>query len=171
MRTALRLTPQVLGAIAVLIILLAVRALPTERSLAIWVVLITAIALLELVRGFGRHELPKPVPLFERALRARRPPEPSESAFAGMEQEIALATATADHAHRRLLPLLRTAAAARLATRHGFELERRPDLAQQLLGEQVWALLRPDRPKPDDRFGPGLSRDEIAAVIDRLETL
>jgi hypothetical protein len=171
MRTALRLAPQVLGAVVVLVVLLAIHKLPTERSLAIWVVLLTAIALLELVRGFGRHEYPKPVPVFERAVRSRMAPDPAPSAFAGMEREIALATGTADHAHRKFLPLLRTTAAARLATRHGVELERRPDVARRLLGAQVWELLRPDRPEPDDRLGPGLSRDEIAAVVDRLESL
>jgi hypothetical protein len=88
-----------------------------------------------------------------------------------MDREIVLGSADADHAHRRLLPLLRAAASARLAARHGIELERRPELARSLLGEDVWELLRPDRPEPDDRHGPGIPRERIAAVIERVEAL
>jgi hypothetical protein len=171
MRTALRLAPPLLGSTIVLVVLLAVRPLPTARSLAIWVVLLTSIALYELVRGLRRDEFPKPTPVFDRAVLARRSPAPAPSVFASMERELTLATGSADHAHRRFLPLLRMAAAARLATRHGVELDRQPDVARRLLGEQAWELLRPDRPEPADRFGPGPRREEIAAVIGRLEEL
>ncbi len=169
MRTALRLAPPLSAATIVLIVLLAVRALPTTRVLAIWVVLLTAIALRELVRSFpldGRRK-----PRFEAALRRRDTAAPAPSAFAGMERELELATAIAGHAHRRLLPLLREAATARLSLHHGIELERRPDVARRLLGEKTWDLLRPDRPEPADRLGPGPRREEIAAVIARLEEL
>ena len=44
-------------------------------------------------------------------------------------------------------------------------------VARRLLGETTWDLLRPDRPQPADRLGPGLPREEIAAVIARLEEL
>ena len=44
MRTAFRLAVPVTGAIAVLVLLLALHALPTTRALAVWVVLVTAIA-------------------------------------------------------------------------------------------------------------------------------
>ena len=88
-----------------------------------------------------------------------------------MERELVLGIADAEHAQRRLLPLLRSAAAARLAARHGFELERRPEAARDLLGDEVWELLRPDRAEPEDRHGPGVPRDEIAAVIERMESL
>ena len=88
-----------------------------------------------------------------------------------MERELVLGSADADHAHRRLLPLLRATAAARIAARHGFELERRPEAARALLGEDVWELLRPDRPQPEDRHGPGVPRARVAAVIERVESL
>ena len=168
-RTALRLGALLGGATLALIVLLATRALPTERALSIWVVLVTAIALRELVLSFPRDSSRRP--RFEAALRRRETAPPVPSVFAGMERELELATAFADHAHRRLLPRLRAAAAARLALRHGIELERRPDVAQRLLGETTWDLLRPDRPEPTDRFGPGLPREEIAAVIECIEAL
>lgn len=169
MRTALRLGPPLAGSTIVLIVLLALRPLPATRSVAIWIVLLTAIALRELVRSLDRSDESKSS--FEAALRQRRNPPPETPAFAGMERELDLSAATAEYAHRRLFPLLRAAAAARLALRHGIELERRPVLARQLLGEQTWDLLRPDRPEPPDRHAPGPQRDEIAAVIARLEAL
>ena len=88
-----------------------------------------------------------------------------------MDRVLVLGSADADHAHRQLLPLLRATAAARIATRHGFELERRPEEARALLGDDVWELLRPDRPGPKDRHGPGVPHERVAAVIERVESL
>ena len=88
-----------------------------------------------------------------------------------MERELVLGVADADHAHRRLLPLLRAAAAARLSAKHGLELERRPEAARALLGEDVWELLRPDRPEPENRHAPGVPKERLAAVIERVEAL
>ena len=88
-----------------------------------------------------------------------------------MERQLVLGVADADHAHRRLLPLLRAAAAARLSARHGLELERRPDAARALLGDDTWELLRPDRPEPDDRNAPGLPMGQLRDVISTLERL
>jgi hypothetical protein len=88
-----------------------------------------------------------------------------------MERELELGIADSTHAHRRLLPLLRAAAEARLASRHGIDLDRRPEAAEALLGEDAWELLRPDRPEPTDRHGPGIPRASVAAAIERVESL
>jgi len=157
------------AATVVLIALLSTKALPTSRSFAIWLVLLTAIALRELVRSLDLRDEPKSG--FEHALLQRSKPAAAASPFARMETEIELATAEAEHAHRRLFPLLRAAAAARLGMRHGIDLEHRPEAARQLLGESTWDLLRPNRPAPDDRHAPGPRRAEIAAVIADLESL
>ena len=53
----------------------------------------------------------------------------------------------------------------------GFELERRPEAARALLGEDAWELLRPDRPPPEDRHGPGVPPRRVAALIERVESL
>jgi hypothetical protein len=66
---------------------------------------------------------------------------------------------------------LRTAAAARLASRHGIDLDRRPDAARALLGEEAWEWLRPDRSPPADRFGRGVPRERVTAVIELVESL
>jgi hypothetical protein len=164
-----RLIVPMLAAAAALVILLAIRPLSTSRALAIWVVLVTGIALLLLVRHV--RESPEGRPRFAAAL--RRPPtagaEPVE--LLRVQRDLELGIAGAAHAHHRLLPMLREAAAARLGARHGIELERRPEAAQALLGDDVWELLRPDRPEPADRFAPGVRRDRVAAAIERLESL
>jgi hypothetical protein len=159
--------PTVVAAL-VLVVLLALRPLSTSRALAIWVVVVAAIALVLLVRhSRGTQRTSR----FEAALRGRpETPQPPVELLR-MERELELGIADATHAHRRLLPLLRAAAEARLVLRRGIELDRRPEAAEALLGEDVWELLRPDRPEPADRHGPGVPRERVAAVIERVESL
>lgn len=165
----MRIGALIAAATLVLILLLGLRALPATRSLAIWVVLLTAIALRELVRSLDRSGEPKSG--FEQALGQRVVLAPERSTYAGMEREIELSTLSADHTHRRLVPLLRAAAAARLAMRHGIDLERRPDLARERLDAQTWDLIRPDRPVPLDRHAHGPQEVDIAAAVTSIEAL
>ncbi len=170
MRTALRLAAPVGATTLVLAVLLPIRVLPTTRVLAIWVVLLTAVALRELVQSFPRAD-ERRTPRFEAALRNRSQAAPDTSVLPRMERDLQLSLAFADTADRTLFPLLRTAAAARLSMRYGVELERQPDVARRILGEQTWDFVRPDRPPPADGLGPGPREEEIAAVVARLETL
>jgi hypothetical protein len=168
-RLARRLVAPVFVATVALIVLLAVRPLSTSRALGIWVVIVAALALLLLVRhsrGGERH-----VARFEAALRGRTPTPSEPVELLRMERELELGIANASSAYHRLLPLLRAAAEARLASRHGVELDRRPDAARALLGEEAWEWLRPDRPEPVDRFGRGVPRERVAALIERVESL
>jgi hypothetical protein len=162
--------PAILAVVA-LVALLSIRAVSTSRALAIWVVLVTALVLVALIRHFRDHGGRERARRFEDALRGRKPVATQAAELLRMERELVLGVANADHAQRRLLPLLRTAAASRIAARHGFELERRPEAARELLGDDVWELLRPDRPEPENRHGPGVPRERIAAVIERVESL
>ena len=159
-----------LAAVA-LVALLSAPRLSTSRALAIWVVIATALALVALVRHAHARGGPEPASRFEQALRKPKPASAQPEELLRMDRELVLGNADADHAHRRLLPLLRATAAARLAARHGIELERRPEAASALLGAEVWELLRPDRQEPADRHGPGLPREQIVAVIERVESL
>jgi hypothetical protein len=158
-------------ALVALIVLVAIPKLSTPRALAIWVVLATALVLFTLIQHRRGSSWSPAASRFEATLRSKkpRPPEPVE--LLRMERELVLGSADADHAHRRLLPLLRATASARIAARHGFELERRPEAAEALLGEDAWELLRPDLPAPEDRHGPGVPRKRVAAVIERVESL
>ena len=171
MRLARRLAwPAVIAAV-VLVVLLALRPLSTSRALAIWIVVVAAIALVLLVRHARARGGPQHASRFEAALRGRpETPEPPVELLR-MERELELGIADSAHAYRRLLPLLRAAAEARLASRHGIELDRRPDAAEALLGDEAWELLRPDRPEPADRHGRGIPRATVAAAIERVEAL
>jgi hypothetical protein len=168
-KLARRLTLPVLAATGALVILLALRPLSASRGLAIWIVLVAGIALVLVIRhspsGGQRRSR------FEAAVRGRPAETLVPVELLRMERELELGIAGAGNAHHRLLPLLRSAATARLATRHGVELERRPEAAQALLGEDAWELLRPDRPEPADRFDPGVPRGPVTALIERVESL
>lgn len=158
-------------AIVVLVILLAIPKLSTGRAVAIWVVVATALVLLAIIRHSREYGGPEPASRFEQALRGRKPAASQPEELLRMDRELVLGSADADHAQRQLLPLLRATAAARIGARHGFELERRPEAARALLGDDVWELLRPDRPEPKDRHGPGIPRERIVAAIERVESL
>ncbi len=98
--------------------------------------------------------------------RASRPRQ-----LTSIELLVSSAATSALHAHAYLRPLLAEIASQRLAG-HGRSLETMPDSAgRSLLGEQLWELVRPERPFPQDRYSPGVSRRELAAMLDALERL
>ena len=77
---------------------------------------------------------------------------------------------TAADVHRHVRPLLREISAARLA-RRGIGLDRDPEPARDLLGEDLWELVRADRPAPVTRDAPGMTLAELTAFTDRLEAM
>ena len=78
-----------------------------------------------------------------------------------LERLVVSAGTSAVHAHAYLRPLLVEIASRRLAAR-GQTLERMPDApARELLGDRLWDLVRPDRPFPEDRHGPGVAPQEL----------
>jgi hypothetical protein len=79
------------------------------------------------------------------------------------QREVTLATATAYDLHFRLLPHLREIAQCRLE-RSG------KTSGPDTLG-RWWDLLRPDRPEPEDRFGPGIKQADLRALIGDLERM
>jgi len=91
-----------------------------------------------------------------------RPPE-----IERIERELTISTANAFDLHVRLRPTLRTIASARLAER-GLRLD---EDGEELLGEDLWELLRPDRLPPADRHGPGISPEALRDAVDRVEAL
>ena len=78
-----------------------------------------------------------------------------------VQREVTLSMTSAYDLHHRLLPELREIARTRLE-RRGLS------FAQEHLG-RWWDLLRPDRPAPEDRHGPGASLADIGTAIARLE--
>jgi hypothetical protein len=88
-----------------------------------------------------------------------------------LEREVYLSLGSSFYLHHRLRPLLREIAAHRLLRRHGIELDRRPDAARKLIGEEAWEWLRPERPEPRDRWASGPPLSELRGVVDALERI
>jgi hypothetical protein len=72
--------------------------------------------------------------------------------------------------HFKLRPLLRSIAAARLGAR-GIDLDGRPAEARRLLGDELWELVRADRPRPGDMFARGPELVGVQRLLERLEAL
>ena len=171
MRAAARTALPIAAATVALVLLLALRPISVSRAFAIWILLLAAIVLAALVRSHGIRTGRERQSRFELALRPRTTEASPPAELVRVQRQLELGIANADYAHRRLLPLLRAAAAARLGSQHGFELGRRPEAARALLGDDVWELLRPDRPEPADRHGRGVDRARVAEVVERVESL
>lgn len=150
-----------------LIVALGLHPIATGRILAAYVLALTAIALELTTRVLASRAASDRNSEFESALE-RRAPEPTRPAeLLRMERELTLGIAGAGHLHTRLLPVLREAAGARL----GLDLGRSQERARRLLGEDVWRIVRPDRPAPTDRNAPGISRADVERCLARLEEL
>jgi len=71
---------------------------------------------------------------------------------------------------RSLRPLLVPIVAARLG-RRGVDMALAPRRAQELLGDVLWEIVRPDRPSAAYCVGRGLAGDDLRTAIERLEQL
>jgi hypothetical protein len=71
---------------------------------------------------------------------------------------------------RSLRPVLVPIVAARLG-RRGIDMALAPRRAQELLGDVLWEIVRPDRPSAAYRVGRGLGGDDLRTAIERLEQL
>jgi len=141
----------------------------TEAVLHLYLLFLAAVVMLGAVGATQAAAPARKRSAFDAALRRgprgdARPPE-----LERMERGVTLGVAHAFDFHARLRPLLRDIAAARLALSRGIDLD--TPAGRAALGEEAWELLRPDRPAPDDRFGPGVPADRLRALVDSLETL
>ena len=110
----------------------------------------------------------------ETLLREPAPLAPRRSAptsLGRIEHEVALGVAGSFDLHFRLVPRLRTVAAGLLNSRRRVSLETSPDTARALLGDDAWALVRPDRPTPQDRLGQGIAPSDLGRAVGALEAL
>jgi hypothetical protein len=159
-------------ALATAILAALVVAVPGRRPLfvGIYVLLLGAIAVGTLVGSFRTLE---PVPWarspFDRdADRPERPPPIAE--LERIDRLVVLGAANEFDLHYRLRPLLRQLTGDRLYGRHGVDLDRDPEQARQLLGDELWELVSPER-EVGKRTAPGLPVAELAGHVERLERL
>jgi hypothetical protein len=136
----------------------------------VYLLCIGAVILLALVRT-TRARLPAKRPSqFDAALAAMRRPE-AETGEPSLVRELELSTYNGFHFHSRLRPLLRDIAAHRLRSRYGVELDLEPARARELVGNEAWDVVRPDRPGPDDRMAAGPSFADLRVVVEELEAI
>jgi hypothetical protein len=88
-----------------------------------------------------------------------------------IERLVSNSRVNAVHVHAYLRPVLAEVADQRLTAR-GRSLPRLSEPAgRRLLGDELWEIIRPERPFPEDRYGPGLSLPQLDAMLGRLEAL
>lgn len=158
-----------MGSVAVATIALAValgvRPASVREIVAAYVLVLTGLSLVVLMRiAHTEEEWERTTSQFELALRPRKASRARPAELVRTERDLTLSAANAGELHTRLLPKLRDVATARLADRRDGDL-------RDVLGDDAWELLRPDRPAPPDRGAPGLPMADIARLIDTIERL
>jgi hypothetical protein len=169
-RRSLPLVPAALATVG-LVVALGLQPVSTREILAAYVLALTALALLHLTRVARTDDPFQPGSELDRALAARAESQVRPAELVTIQRDLALGAANARHFHSRLQPILRDVAAARLAARHNVDVERNPEAARRLLGDETWAVVRPDRQPPDDPAASGLPVRRLSAVIDRIESV
>jgi hypothetical protein len=150
--------------VSVVVIYIAL-AQPSVRNAALhaYVLLVGGLIMLGVVAAAGDAVPKRHRSEFDRALAGPVRGDKPLHEIARMEREVTLGAATAYDLHVRLLPQLRQIAQARLE-RTG------RTMSPETLG-RWWELLRPDRPAPEDRQSPGISPNELRALVSDLERM
>jgi hypothetical protein len=151
-------------------VVLGLGVLPAVRLVAIWLLCLAALFLRRFVREIRGPDA-KVSSRFDAAFRRRGAKASVPGELLRMERAIVVGVGTAGGFHLQLLPLVRTAAAARLASSYGIDLARSPAAARERLGDEAWDLVRPDRPAPEDRRARGVPRETVEKLIARVEAL
>jgi hypothetical protein len=100
-----------------------------------------------------------------------RPPEPSRiPELDRIERELNLGASHDFDLHYRLRPVVREVALSRLE-RRGLRLDSGSAAVRELLGDDLWQLVRPDRERPPDRQAPGPGLAELRRSVEILERL
>jgi hypothetical protein len=152
-----------LGAVPLVICLLVV---PGDRSLAldVYVLYLGAVLLYVLARmtSGGRKRTPIPA-------KAEKPSNARVPELVRIERDVVLATGSGFDRQMRIGPLMRDIARHKLWTRRGVELDEDPERARELLGEEIWGLLRAGRPDPNSRYARGADIAELRQIVERIE--
>jgi hypothetical protein len=96
---------------------------------------------------------------------------PVTAELARMEGAVVESLGSANGVHRRLRPVVRDIVEDQLAITYGLDLVRDTGRVRGLLGEEVWELVRPDRPFPADGFAAGMPLADMVTLVGRLERL
>ncbi|TDB88615.1 hypothetical protein E1264_10775 [Actinomadura sp. KC216] len=106
---------------------------------------------------------------------ARAPDEPDElreyPSYRRVREAVSWSQVSPRHFGSVTRPLLVRLFAAALAERHGVDVHREPARARELVGDDVWPFIDPDRPRPAGTAAPGPDLAGLRTVVNRLEEL
>ena len=106
--------------------------------------------------------------------RGRRPnasPDALARSFAQVCDELGSAGHTSREFDRGLRRRLTRIFSAQLLERRGARIDWSPQQARELVDDEVWQLLDPDRPLVLDRARKGVGVTQLRRVVDQLESL
>ncbi len=106
---------------------------------------------------------------FEDTVGVAKPTAPKEPDGLTAARRLVGNAGTAGGLHFRVRPALVELTEARLRRHHGIDLSHLR--AAEVVGEELWVIVRPDAPAPHDRMAPGMSIATFSAALDRLERL
>jgi hypothetical protein len=168
------LTSAVFFAVLATVALFASRSLEPGRrelELGIYVLVIGALAVLTAVLVTRQVFPPSEGSAIEEALKVDRRESARPPDLERTERLLTMATTTAFDFHYRLRPILREITEQRLADRRGLRLDAGGPKVEEALGDELWALVRPDREPPAERFMPDVDRETLGRAVERLESL
>ncbi len=170
-RAARRLIVQAIGATLPLIGVLVFRIPYGGLAVRLWLVALGAISISALTeRALAGWEVADGPGLRVRWGWWRRPRPERTRPLEELEHAVDFSLGTAFDLHFRLRPHLRRIAQYRLAAR-GVQLDTQPQRAGEIVGPDAWELIRPDRPEPEDRNGPGTDLPTIRRVVEQLDEI
>jgi hypothetical protein len=143
---------------------------PQRATLAIhvWLLIVLGLAFLVFLRLI-QALYPQTPSAFDGSLRRQQPVAERPGSLSRLEREVSMAGSAAFDVHFRLRPVIAELATELLSSRRGIDLERDPDRAHAALGDDVWELVRPDRPQPTERHGSGIDEAQLGRVVAALE--
>jgi hypothetical protein len=140
-------------------------------ALQIYALVVAAIALLAVLTALHRAYPPPGRSLVDEALEEPEREEEPLPELARLEREVTLGVASTYDLHFRLRPTLRDTAAGLLAVRRGIDLDRQPERARAVLGDETWQLVRPDIEPPADRLARGIEPERVRRIVEALERI
>ena len=146
-------------------------ALAPERAALeahIWLLVVLGLALVAFLvivaAAFPNSPSPFVTSLHRPTAAVERP-----GSLARLEREVSMAGSAAFDVHYRLRPTIMELAAALLSSRRGIDFEHDTERAHAALGKDVWELVRPDRPQPEERHGAGIDEASLDRIVTALE--
>lgn len=126
-----------------------------------------AIAAARIAAGaFPRPRRVVPAMLARRPERYRKP-----ESLQTTEDIVALGQADNYDLHFGLRPILQRIATDALSSKAGVDLHDDPANAARFLSAPTWALVRPDRPRPEGEHVRGIDTNSLAAIVGDLERM